>query len=145
MEKDAWLPLEDVLKLALKIVLVVWVLWHLAFGILATFAPDTGARISGWNPEGGWTGDMLALSTQYGMVMLLLALTYAIAALDPLRYIRILWIAIAEQGFGIFYAVYIYLGIGNVTLGQVGIQALINIAVIALLLFLWFRLRDADI
>ena len=124
-------------RLALQILLGIWVAWHFAFGVLATFLPDTGARLSGWSPEGGWTGDMLALSTQYGMVMLLLALVYAIALVDPVRYIRLLWVAIAEQVFGIAYAVYIYFGIGNVTLSQVGIQSVINVAVIALLVTFW--------
>ena len=87
---------------------------------------------------------MLALSTQYGMVMLLLTVVYLIALLDPLRYIRILWVAIAEQAFGIGYALYIYVGIGNVTLPQVGVQSVINVAVIALLVLFWRRLRDHD-
>jgi hypothetical protein len=128
-------------RIALQILLGIWVAWHLAFGLLATFLPDTGARLSGWSPEGGWNGDMLALSTQYGMVMLLLALVYAIALVDPVRYIRMLWVAIAEQAFGIAYAVYIYFGIGNVTLGQVGIQSVINVAVIALLVTFWSKRR----
>lgn len=127
---------------ALQILLGIWVAWHLAFGVLATFLPDTGARLSGWSPEGGWTGDMLALSTQYGMVMLLLALVYAIALADPIRYLRVLWVAIAEQAFGIAYALYIYFGIGNVTLGQIGIQSIINVAVIALLVTFWSRFRS---
>mgnify|MGYP006279837105 FL=1 len=130
-------------KIALQVLLGIWVTWHLAFGVLATFLPDTGARLSGWSPEGGWTGDMLALSTQYGMVMLLLALVYAIALVDPVRYIRVLWVAIAEQAFGIAYAVYIYFGIGNVTLGQVGIQSVINVAVIVLLVTFWSRFRTS--
>lgn len=131
-------------RTTLQVLLGIWVVWHLAFGLLATALPDTGARISGWSPEGGWTGDMLALSTQYGMVMLILAVVYAIALLDPLRYVRVLWVAIAEQALGIVYAVYIYLGIGNVTLAQVGIQAVINVALIGLLTTFWLRLRDED-
>ena len=131
-------------RTTLQVLLGIWVVWHLAFGLLATALPDTGARISGWSPEGGWTGDMLALSTQYGMVMLILAVVYAIALLDPLRYVRLLWVAIAEQALGIVYAVYIYLGIGNVTLAQVGIQAVINVALIGLLTTFWLRLRDED-
>ena len=131
-------------KTTLQIILGIWVAWHLAFGVLATFLPATGARLSGWNPEGGWTGDMLALSTQYGMVMLLLSLIYTIALIDPLRYIRVLWVAIAEQAFGIGYAIYIYFGIGNVTLGQVGVQSVINVAVIVVLAAFWRRLRDHD-
>ena len=131
-------------RTTLQVLLGIWVVWHLVFGLLATALPDTGARISGWSPEGGWTGDMLALSTQYGMVMLILAVVYAIALLDPLRYVRLLWVAIAEQALGIVYAVYIYLGIGNVTLAQVGIQAVINVALIGLLTTFWLRLRDED-
>lgn len=130
-------------KATLRILLAIWVAWHFAFGVLATFAPATGARLSGWEPEGGWSGDMLALSTQYGMVMLLLALIYAVALIEPLRYIRVLWVAIAEQVFGIAYAVYIFLGIGNVTLVQIGVQSIVNIVLIAVLVIFWLRFRDA--
>ncbi len=124
-------------KTALQVILGLWVLWHLAFGVLATFAPDTGARLTGWSPEGGWTTDMLAMSTQYGMVMLLLAIMYAVMAADPLRYLGLLWVAIAEQILGIAYAVYIYFNIGGVTVPQVAIQAGINVVIIAL--FFVFR------
>ena len=130
-------------RVALQSLLGIWAAWHIAFGVLATFLPDTGARLSGWSPEGGWTGDMLALSTQYGMVMILLALVYAIASVDPIRYVRVLWVAIAEQAFGIAYAVYIYFGIGNVTLAQVGIQSVINVVLIALLVTFWSRFRSS--
>ena len=129
-------------KVTLQIILGIWVAWHLAFSVFATFLPATGARLSGWSPEDGWTGDMLALSTQYGMVMLLLALTYMIALLDPLRYVRILWVAIAEQVSGIGYATYIYFAIGNVTLAQIGVQSVVNLAVIAVLVLLWRKLRS---
>lgn len=128
-------------KSVLKVILGIWVLWHLAFGILATFDPDTGARLTGWSPEGGWTSDMLAMSTQYGMVMLLLALVYAVMMIDPVRYIGLAWVAIAEQALGIGYAVYIYIAIGNVTLPQVGIQAGINLVIIVLFFAFWLRLR----
>ena len=96
---------------------------------------------------GGWQNfaKCSVVSTQYGMVMLLLALLYGIALMDPLRYIRVLWVAIAEQALGIGYAIYIYLGIGNVTLGQIGIQSVINVSVIALLVLFWRRLRDHDV
>lgn len=129
-------------KATLQVVLVIWVLWHLAFGVLATFAPDTGARLTGWSPEGGWTADMLAMSTQYGMVMLLLAAVYAIMAADPLRYIAMLWVAIGEQVLGIAYAVYIYATIGGVTIPQVAVQAGINVVIIALFFGFWASLRS---
>lgn len=128
-------------KTALQVILGLWVLWHLAFGVLATFAPDTGARLTGWSPEGGWTTDMLAMSTQYGMVMLLLAVMYAVMVADPLRYLGLLWVAIAEQVLGIAYAVYIYFNIGGVTVPQVAIQAGINVVIIALFFSFWSSLR----
>ena len=40
-------------KTVLQLILGLWVLWHLAFGVLATFAPETGARLTGWSPDGG--------------------------------------------------------------------------------------------
>jgi hypothetical protein len=128
-------------KSVLKVILGVWVLWHLAFGILATFAPDTGARLTGWSPEGGWTTDMVSLSTQYGMVMLLLALVYAIMMVDPVRYVGLIWVAIAEQVLGIGYAAYVYTSIGNVTLPQVAVQSGINLVIVALFFGFWLRLR----
>lgn len=124
-------------KTGLQAILVVWVLWHLAFGVLATFAPDLGARLTGWSPSGGWTTDMLALSTQYGMAMLLLAGVYTVMASDPVRYLALLWVAIAEQVLGIAYAVYIYIGIGGVALAPIAIQSAINLGIIAV--FLGFR------
>jgi hypothetical protein len=129
-------------KTALQVILGLWVLWHLAFGVLATFDPDTGARITGWSPAGGWTTDMLAMTTQYGMVMMLLALMYAVMAADPLRYIGLLWVAIAEQVLGIAYAIYIYFNIGGVTLPQVAVQGGINVVIIALLFGFWSSLRS---
>jgi len=129
-------------KKSLQVILAIWALWHLIFGILATFAPETGARITGWSPEAGWTADMIALSTQYGMVMLLLALVYAIMLLDPLRYLILIWVAIAEQVLGIAYAGYIYVAVGQVTAAQVGFQSVINLAFIALFLAFWSRLRS---
>lgn len=126
---------------ALRIVLALWVLWHFAFGMLATFSPGTGAQLSGWNPEGGWTADMVGLSTQYGMTMLLLALVYALMALDPLRYLALLWVAVVEQALGIAYALYLHVSLGNITLTQMAIQAAINLAVIALFVTFWLRLR----
>ncbi len=128
-------------KTTLQIILGLWLLWHLVFGVLATFDPDTGARLTGWSPEAGWTQDMLAMSTQYGMVMLLLALVYAVAALDPLRCIGLLWVAIAEQALGIGYAVYIYVNIGGVTVPQVAIQTAVNVVIMGLFLAFWVNLR----
>ena len=114
---------------------------HLAFGLLVTFDPDTGTQLTGWSPEAGWTQDMLAMSTQYDMVMLLLAVVYAVALLDPLRYIGLLWVAIAEQALGIAYSVYIYVNIGGVTVPQVALQAGVNVVIIGLFLAFWVNLR----
>jgi hypothetical protein len=130
-------------KTTLQAILAVWVIWHLLFGLLATFLPDIGSRITGWSPQGGWTADMLSLSSQYGMVMVLLALTYGIALADPLRYIGIVWVAIAEQALGIGYALYIYFGIGGVTVTQVGIQSVVNVAFIAVFVTFWLALRGS--
>lgn len=85
---------------------------------------------------------MLAMSTQYGMVMLLLAAVYAIMAADPLRYIAMLWVAIGEQVLGIAYAVYIYANIGGMTVPQVALQGGINVVIIALFFGFWASLRS---
>lgn len=76
------------------------------------------------------------------MVMLLLALVYAIMLIDPLRYLMLIWVAIAEQVLGIAYAGYICVAVGQVTAAQVGFQSVINLAFIALFLAFWFRLRS---
>ena len=85
---------------------------------------------------------MLAMSTQYGMVMLLLAAVYAIMAAVPLRYIAMLWVAIGEQVLGIAYAIYIYANIGGVTVPQVALQGGINVVIIALFFGFWASLRS---
>lgn len=129
-------------KAVLQALLGVWALWHLSFGLLATFAPATGATLSGWSPRGGWNADMVGLSTQYGMLMVLLAGVYAIMAAQPLHYLRLLWIAVGEQLLGIAYAVYLYFTLGNVTTGQVLVQASVNVVVASLFLGFWFQLAD---
>lgn len=125
----------------LQALLGIWVVWHLVFGVLATLAPETGAAITGWSPDAGWTADLLAMSTQYGMVMLLLALVYAVMMFDRLRYLGLIWVAIGEQALGIAYAIYIYMAIGTVTVPQLAIQSLINLAIIAILFAFWTKLH----
>lgn len=129
-------------KTTLKALLALWMLWHLAFGLLATFAPDTGARLSGWAPEAGWSSDMMALSTQYGMVMLLLAMLYGIMALNPMRYLQMLSVAVSEQLLGIAYAVYLFNGIWNITPTQLAVQGVINLLIIGLFVMFWLKLRE---
>ncbi len=127
----------------LKGVLWLWVLWHLIFGLLATFAPEMGARSIGWSAEGGWDAPLLTMSTQYGMVMLLLALMYLIMALDPLSYLRLLSIAIVEQFLGIIYAVYIFATFGQLTIPQLVLQSAINVVAVVVFALLWSGLRSA--
>ena len=130
-------------KTILQGLFIVWALWHLLFGLLSTFLPELGAQISGWRPQDEWDADLLSLSTQYGMAMLLLGLVFVISAIDPIRYFRILWIAIAELILGIGYAFYIYLTIGGITISQVSIQGLINVIFIGVFLFLSSRLKNS--
>ncbi|HJL42126.1 MAG TPA: hypothetical protein RMG48_12565 [Myxococcales bacterium LLY-WYZ-16_1] len=131
-------------KTGLRALLTVWVIWHLAFGLLATFVPDTGAKITGWSPQGGWNPDMLALSTQYGMVMILLAGVYAIMAVDPVGYLNLIWIAIGEQLLGISYAIYLYFIVDSVTAGQISVQSVINVVFAALFFGFWYRLSASE-
>jgi len=46
---------------SLQAVLVVWTLWHLVFGLLATLAPETGGQITGWAPQASWSDDLVAM------------------------------------------------------------------------------------
>ena len=89
-------------KKSFQIIIALWAIWHAAFGLLATFAPETGARLTGWSPAAGWDSDILAMSPQYGMSMLLLALLFVFMTLNPLRYLEMIWVIIAEQVLGIF-------------------------------------------
>ena len=120
-----------------------WAFWHLGFGLLSTFAPEAGASAIGWTAKGGWTPELITMSTQYGMVMVLLALMFTIMALDPLRYLSLIWVAVAEQVLGIVYAAYIYVKFGQLTIPQMLLQAGINSVVVLLFVVLWLGLRDA--
>ena len=127
---------------ALKGILWLWVLWHLVFGLLSTFAPETGASLVGWTAAGGWDAELITMSTQYGMAMVLLALVFLITALDPLRHLTLIWVAVAEQVLGMVYAGYIYVKFGQLTIPQMLLQAGINAIVIIVFIALWLGLRD---
>ncbi len=127
----------------LKGILWLWVLWHLVFGLLASFAPEWGAKTVGWTAEGGWDAELITMSTQYGMVMVLLALVFLIAALDPLRYLGLIWVAVAEQVLGMAYALYIYVQFGQITIPQMMLQAGINTVVVVVFILLWLGLRNS--
>ena len=127
----------------LKGVLWLWVLWHLVFGLLATFAPEIGASAVGWTAAGGWDAELITMSGQYGMVMLLLAMMFMIMAFDPLRYLGLIWVAVAEQILGIVYAGYIYVQFGQLTIPQMLLQAGINTIVVIVFIMLWLGLRDS--
>ncbi|MDZ7714292.1 MAG: hypothetical protein U5L06_14885 [Rhodovibrio sp.] len=126
----------------LRALLAVWVVWHLAFGALSTFWPEVGANSIGWSAEGGWSDPLLAMSTQYGMVMVLLAAMYAFMLLEPLRYLGLIWVAVGEQALGIVYALYIYATMGQITPTQMGIQAAINVIIMLLFVLLWSGLKS---
>lgn len=126
----------------LKGVLWLWVAWHLVFGLLSTFAPEVGAGAVGWRAAGGWSPELITMSTQYGMVMVLLALVFLIMALNPLQYLDLIWVAVAEQLLGIVYAGYIYVQFGQLTVAQMLIQGAINLAVVVLFVALWRGLKQ---
>lgn len=126
----------------LRIALFIWIAWHAVFGLLATFAPQFGAQIVGWAPAGGWNGELLAMSKQYGMVMLLLAAVYLVMLLDPVRYVDFIWVAVIEQALGIAYGAYIYAMLGQLTELQLVAQLATNLALIAGMVVLWGRLRQ---
>lgn len=126
----------------LKGLLWLWVVWHLAFGLLASFAPELGANAVGWTAAGGWDAELITMSNQYGMVMVLLALVFLIAALDPLRYLGLIWVGVAEQVLGMAYAGYIYVQFGQLTMAQMLLQAGINTVVVIIFVVLWLGLKD---
>jgi len=126
----------------LRVLLAIWVLWHLAFGALSTFWPEVGANSVGWSAEGGWSDPLLAMSTQYGMVMVLLAAMYAFMLLEPLRYLGLIWVAVGEQALGIVYALYIYATMGQITPTQMGIQTAVNVIIMLVFVLLWSGLKS---
>lgn len=128
----------------LKIGLVIWVLWHLGFGYLATFAPQLGADIVGWSTPDGWSDELRAMSKQYGMVMFLLAGVYLIMLIDPLRYLNFIWIGIGEQVLGIAYGLYIFVQLGQLTLTQLVLQVAVNAVLVLGMFMLWQGLRSSS-
>mgnify|MGYP001800552871 CR=1 FL=1 len=131
-------------KLAiLKFGFVIWVIWHSAFALLATFAAEAGGNLVGWAPEGGWTAALFAMSKQYGMSMLLLGFVFLIMLFDPIRYLPFIWVAIAEQALGIAYGFYIFSVLGQLTTLQLTIQAVVNAALIVGMFILWSSLRNS--
>ncbi len=126
----------------LRVLLAIWVLWHLAFGALSSFWPEVGANSIGWSAEGGWSDPLLAMSTQYGMVMVLLAAMYAFMLLEPLRYLGLIWVAVGEQALGIVYALYIYATMGQITPTQMGIQTAVNVIIMLVFVLLWSGLKS---
>lgn len=125
----------------LRVVLAIWVVWHLVFGALSTFWPEVGANAVGWSAEGGWSDQLVAMSTQYGMVMVLLAGMYAFMLFEPLRYLGLIWVAVGEQALGILYAFYIYATMGQLTPTQLGVQAAVNVIIMLIFVLLWSGLK----
>ncbi|MEL6508358.1 MAG: hypothetical protein AAGK28_12605 [Pseudomonadota bacterium] len=133
-------------KLAiLKTGLVVWVIWHMAFAALSTFAPEMGANLVGWTAQGGWTPALLSMSKQYGMAMLLLGVVFLIMLFDPIRYLSFIWVAISEQALGIAYGFYIYSILGQLTTTQLIVQAAVNGALLIGMVLLWSGLRQPSV
>ena len=127
----------------LKGFLWLWAAWHLLFGLLSTFAPEAGASAVGWTAEGGWDAELITMSTQYGMVMMLLALMFLVMALNPLQYLGLIWVGVAEQILGMAYAGYIYVLFGQITIPQMMLQAGINTFVVIVFIMLWLGVRDS--
>ncbi len=119
--------------------LILWALWEFLNASLSTFAGQLGASFVGWMPKGGWTGDLYAMSQQYGMVLFLLGAVYLLTATDLRRYRAFVWIPIAEQGIGIAYALYGLAGSHTMTTQQFLTQAAVNVVVAAL----FYLLRPA--
>lgn len=121
--------------------LVIWFIWHLAFAYLSTFAPQLGADVVGWSSPETWSDELIAMSQQYGMVMVLLAGVYMVMLIDPIRYLGLIWIAVGEQALGIAYGLYIYTSLGQLTQTQLITQVAINFLLICGMIFLWLGLH----
>lgn len=124
-------------KRVLQGLLVLWGLWNIFNGVFSTFAPQAVAgMVGGWVPASGWTTELVAMSQQYGMVLLLLGGVYLLTATDPVRYRAFILIIVAEQIIGIAYSAYSTFGLGQANASQFITQALINIVVAAVFLVL---------
>ncbi|MBD5654153.1 MAG: hypothetical protein IAI50_03105 [Candidatus Eremiobacteraeota bacterium] len=117
-------------------VLIIWAIWEIINATLSTFAPQQGAGLVGWAPQGGWTQPLALMSQQYGMVMFVLAVMYLIVATNPLRYRPLIWVAVAEQAFGIVYALIGTFVVHTISPTQFLTQAVINIVIAAIFLIL---------
>jgi len=117
-------------------VLIMWGIWEIINGALATLAPQQGANLVSWMPKSGWTSDLVLMSQQYGMVMFILGFMYLVIATNPLRYRDLIWVAVAEQALGIVYALFNTFGTHTLTPAQFITQAVINIVIAAIFLLL---------
>jgi hypothetical protein len=110
--------------------LVLWAIWEIINGVLSTVAPAAGASLVGWQVT--WTPDLVSMSTQYGMILLLLGGVYLLAASDVKRYQPLVWVVVAEQVLALLYSAYLTFGTGTMTTSQFLTQAVINVIVAAL-------------
>lgn len=127
---------------AASAVFTIWAFWHGAFGALASFAPDAGGRLVGWVPASGWTPELLAMSHQYGLAMLVLAGVYLMAARDPARYRDVFWIAVGEQVLGILFTTWTVFVLAQASASALVFQVAVNLAAIVLLLVMRMRVAD---
>ncbi len=123
-------------KRVLQGLLAVWASWNILNGLLATFTQQAGASLSGWAPGLGWTADLVSMSQQYGMVLLLLGGVYLITATDPVRYRQFVWVVVAEQLLGILYGAHATFILQQLTPSQFVTQVVINLVVAAVFLIL---------
>ncbi|MFY9779073.1 MAG: hypothetical protein WAJ85_01010 [Candidatus Baltobacteraceae bacterium] len=125
----------------LRAALILWGVWELLNAILATFLPQWGASMVGWNPKFGWSSDIFAMSAQYGMGMFLLGFVYLLVASDPVRYRVFVWVAVAEQAIGIAIGFYGTFYLQTISLPQLCALTVINVVIGSV--FLYLRPREA--
>lgn len=123
-------------KRVLQGLLALWGVWNILNALLATFSQQAGASLMGWVPKSGWTAELVSMSEQYGMVLLLLGGVYLLTATDPAKYRQFIWVVVAEQILGILYSAHGAFVLQQVTPGQFFTQAVINLVVAAIFIIL---------
>lgn len=114
----------------------IWAGWELVNGVLSMFAAPLGGSLVSWAPKSGWNADLLAMSQQYGLAMIVLGIVYLVVATNPMRYLAFVWVVVAEQLLGIVITAYETFGTHSQTLQQFLTQVTVNTIIAAVFILL---------
>lgn len=117
-----------------------WAAFQFVNALFSTVLLDQGAAIYGF---GSWLGNPQTryVFNQYGMVLFVIAITYAIIATDVVKYEQLLWAVVVEQIVGAIVSTIELQHQGIITAGQFSMVHVVQGIVI---LLLWFLRPSAD-